>query len=256
MASAGATTMTSTELERALAVAGLDAPVRWREVTGSTNTLAAELAESGAPEWTIVGAGHQTAGRGRRGRAWLDRPGRSLMTSFVLRPPLPPDALGLLTVLAGASWAEAASETTGLEVRCKWPNDLLIGEAKVGGVLAESSVAGGGVRWVVVGSGINLAPSGIEGSASLGEVDRPALLGSFLARFRRGYETPPEALAEDVLERWSAVSATLGERVSALGTDGRRTQGVATAVDGSGRLILDVGGRRVTVASERIEHLR
>jgi BirA family biotin operon repressor/biotin-[acetyl-CoA-carboxylase] ligase len=248
--------MTSTELERALAIAGLDAPVRWQEVTGSTNTLAAELAEAGAPEWTIVGAGHQTAGRGRRGRMWLDTPGGSLMTSFVLRPSLPADALGLLTLLAGASWAEAASETTGRSVRCKWPNDLMIGEAKVGGVLAESSVAGGKVRWAVVGSGINLAPSGIEGSGSLGETDRPALLGSFLGRFKRGYETPSQALAADVVERWSAVSSTLGERVSAIATDGMRTEGVATAVDGSGRLILDVGGRRVAVAFERIEHLR
>lgn len=248
--------MTSTELERALAIAGLDAPVRWQEVTGSTNTLAAELAEAGAPEWTIVGAGHQTAGRGRRGRVWLDTPGGSLMTSFVLRPSLSADALGLLTLLAGASWAEAASESTGLSVRCKWPNDLMVGEAKVGGVLAESSVAGGRVRWVVVGSGINLAPSGIEGSASLGETDRPALLGSFLGRFKRGYETPSEGLAADVVERWSAVSATLGERVSALATDGGRTEGVAAAVDGSGRLILDVGDRQVAVASDRIEHLR
>ena len=139
--------MTATELEQALALAGVSAPVHWHEVTGSTNALAADLAEAGAPPWTLVGAGHQTAGRGRLGRIWVDRPGGALMTSIVLRPAIAPDALGLLTLLAGAAWAESARAITGLDVRCKWPNDLLVGEAKAGGVLAASSVATNEVRW-------------------------------------------------------------------------------------------------------------
>jgi len=88
--------MTATELERALRLAGLSAPAHWQEVTGSTNADAAALADGGAPEWTLVGAGHQTAGRGRLGRTWLDRPGGSLMASLVLRPTMAPEDLGLL----------------------------------------------------------------------------------------------------------------------------------------------------------------
>ncbi|HVF08544.1 MAG TPA: hypothetical protein VNC60_08215, partial [Actinomycetota bacterium] len=95
--------MTATDLQRALRLAGLAAPTHWHEVTGSTNALAAELATAGAPEWTLVGAGHQTAGRGRLDRTWIDRPGGSLMTSLVLRPSMAPDDLGLLTLLAGAA---------------------------------------------------------------------------------------------------------------------------------------------------------
>ena len=77
-------------LVRALERVGLRAPVRFDEVTASTQATALELAAAGTPEWTLVAAGHQTEGRGRLGRTWLDRPGRALMFSFVLRPALEP----------------------------------------------------------------------------------------------------------------------------------------------------------------------
>lgn len=265
--------MTLKELERALHLAGLSAPAHWHEITGSTNALAVGLADDGAPEWSLVGAGHQTAGRGRLGRTWIDRPGGSLMTSLVLRPSMAPDDLGLLTLLAGAAWAEAATEVTGHEVRCKWPNDLLIGEAKAGGVLAESSVVSDHVRWVVIGSGLNLAapevehhdehdvehhdePSVLEVTSLGSEVDRVALLGGFLSRFRRGYHAPPHQLAAEVVARWSEVSSTLGRVVSAVGTDGVRREGLAIAVDASGRLVLETADGPAAVASHEVEHLR
>lgn len=248
--------MTATELERAQALAGVSAPVHWHEVTGSTNALAADLAEAGAPPWTLVGAGHQTAGRGRLGRTWIDRPGGALMTSLVLRPAVVPEALGVLTLLAGAAWAEAAREITGLDVRCKWPNDLLIGEAKAGGVLAASSVAAHEVRWVVIGSGLNMEAPDVEGSAGLGDIDRVVLLGGFLSRVRQALAAPPASFAGEVIARWSAVSATLGRRVAAVGFDGARLEGLAIAVDGFGRLIVETVDGPASVASEEVEHLR
>jgi BirA family transcriptional regulator, biotin operon repressor / biotin---[acetyl-CoA-carboxylase] ligase len=248
--------MTATELERAAALAGLSASVHWQEVTGSTNADAVALALDGAPEWTLVGAGHQTAGRGRLGRTWLDRPGGSLMTSLVLRPLLHPDRLGLLTLLAGAAWAEAAIDVTGLEVRCKWPNDLVLDERKVGGLLAESSVEGDEVRWVVIGSGVNLADPGVEGSAGLGEVDPVPLLGGFLQRFAQGYAMPAAAFDDAVVGRWSTISATLGRRVTAAAADGGRRRGTAVAIDRAGRLVVETDDGRVAVASDEIEHLR
>ncbi|HEY6567864.1 MAG TPA: biotin--[acetyl-CoA-carboxylase] ligase, partial [Actinomycetota bacterium] len=159
--------MVTVDLERALHLADLAAPVRWDEVTGSTNATAMELAAAGTPEWTLVAAGHQRDGRGRLGRAWLDHPGDSLMVSVVLRPALSADDAGVLTLWAGAAWAEASSALTGLQVRCKWPNDLLVDGRKVGGILAESAGGTGPdapVAHVVIGSGINLvAPPEIEG---------------------------------------------------------------------------------------------
>jgi len=248
--------MTATELERAAALAGLSASVHWQEVTGSTNADAVALALDGAPEWTLVGAGHQTTGRGRLGRTWLDRPGGSIITSLVLRPQLHAGRLGLLTLLAGAAWAEAATDATGLEVRCKWPNDLMLDDRKVGGLLAESSVEADEVRWVVIGSGVNLADPGVEGSTCLGEIDPVPLLGGFLQRFAQGYAMPSPAFDDAVVGRWSTISATLGRRVTAVAADGVRRRGTAVAIDRSGRLVVETAEGPVAVSSDEIEHLR
>jgi BirA family biotin operon repressor/biotin-[acetyl-CoA-carboxylase] ligase len=250
--------LSAEQLERALSLAGLSAPVQWHEVTGSTNEVAAALATQGAPEWTLVGAGHQTAGRGRHGRTWRDRPGDALMTSFVLRPRLAPESGGLLTLLAGAAWAEAASEVAGGRVRCKWPNDLMLNDAKVGGVLAESAIEAATIRWAVIGSGINLVPpADVPGAAGLGaDVDPAVLLGRFLTRFAEGYRMPPAELPSVVISRWAAVSATLGRRVAVVTIDGARREGLASALDDRGRLLLRTDDGPIAVASDDIEHLR
>ena len=250
--------MSATQLERALSAAGLSAPVLWHEVTGSTNEVAGALAAEGAPEWTLVGAGHQTAGRGRHGRTWRDHPGDALMTSFVLRPRIAPEASGLLALLAGAAWAEAATEVAGGSVRCKWPNDLLLDGAKVGGVLAGSAIEEGAIRWVVIGSGINLVPPvDVPGAVGLGAaVDPVTLLGGFLTRFAEGYRAGPGELASVVVPRWSAVSATLGRRVAVVTLDGNRREGLASALDDRGRLLLRTDDGPIAVASDEIEHLR
>jgi len=248
--------MTATELERAAALAGLSASVHWQEVTGSTNADAVALALDGAPEWTLVGAGHQTTGRGRMGRTWLDRPGGSIITSLVLRPQLHAGRLGLLTLLAGAAWAEAATDATGLEVQCKWPNDLMLDDRKVGGLLAESSVEADEVRWVVIGSGVNLADPDVEGSTGLGEIDPVPLLGGFLQRFAQGYAMPSPTFDDAVVGRWSTISATLGRRVTAVAADGVRRRGTAVAIDRSGRLVVETAEGPVAVSSDEIEHLR
>jgi len=127
-------------MRRVLGRIGVDSPVRFDDVTASTNATAVEMARSGAPEWTLVAAGHQTAGRGRLGRRWIDEPGRALMFSIVLRPELSPGRAGLISLLAGTAMARACVEAAGAAVGCKWPNDLMLGGAKVGGILSESAV--------------------------------------------------------------------------------------------------------------------
>jgi BirA family biotin operon repressor/biotin-[acetyl-CoA-carboxylase] ligase len=127
------------------------------------------MAEAGEPEWTLVSAGHQTEGKGRLGRAWSDVADGSLLFSFVLRPQLAPARIGLLSLLAGAEMANAIRATTGRRVTCKWPNDLILHDAKVGGVLLESSVADEAVRYVVVGMGVNLEPPhDVPGAGGIG----------------------------------------------------------------------------------------
>jgi BirA family biotin operon repressor/biotin-[acetyl-CoA-carboxylase] ligase len=254
--------VTSTaEVERALALAGIDSPARWHNSVGSTNAEAAAWAEGGAEELSLVAAGHQTAGRGRRGRGWDDVPGGALMFSLVLRPRLAPDDVGLLPLLAGAAAAEAATALAGVDVRCKWPNDLMLGEAKTGGILAESAVDGAAIRHVVVGVGINLtAPTGVPGAAGLGAgVDPMALLSDFLRRFVATYVDGGSAagFADGVRARWRVVAATLGRRIEVARTGGETIRGRAFDVDERGGLLVDLeGGGRVTVRSGEVEHVR
>jgi BirA family biotin operon repressor/biotin-[acetyl-CoA-carboxylase] ligase len=210
------------------------------------------LASEGAPAWTLVAAGHQTAGRGRAGRSWIDRPGRALLCSVVLRPDLAPDRLGLVSLAAGASMAEAASELSGRAVRCKWPNDLVLGEEKVGGILAESEISEGVVRHVVVGVGVNLeAPAGVQEAGALGDVDPERLLAGFLGWLSRLLERPG-----DVPGRWGAVADTLGRHVEAVPVEGDAVRGVAVDVDATGALVVDTDAGRVRVAVGDVYHVR
>ncbi len=241
-------------LRRALDAVGLTAPVRWDEVTDSTNATALAMAAAGTPEWALVAAGHQTAGRGRQGRTWVDRPGAALMCSLVLRPSLTPDRLGLMSLAAGVAMAEAASGASGIDVRCKWPNDLLVGESKVGGILGEAEIIEGRIRHVVVGVGVNLdAPEGVEGAGAIGDVEEEALLTGFLKRFR----SLVEGSLEEIPDRWRAVSHTLGRTVEGTTIDGNSVRGVAADLDDTGALLIDTEepGGRVRVAFGEIQHL-
>jgi BirA family biotin operon repressor/biotin-[acetyl-CoA-carboxylase] ligase len=236
-------------LSRALATAGLVGAVRWDDVTTSTNETAMRMASAGASEWTLVAAGHQTRGRGRHGRAWVDRPGRALMCSVVLRPTLEPVRLGLVSLAAGAAMAEAATAASGRTVRCKWPNDLIAEDAKVGGILAESEVEGTDVRHVVVGVGVNLeAPDDVAGAGAIGPVDEEALLAGFLARLR-SLLTDGDAIRQ----RWRAVSDTIGRPVEATRVDGEAVRGIAADVDETGALVIEAGGSRFAVASGEVQ---
>ena len=250
--------LTAEDLERALAGAGLEAPVRADEVTGSTNATAASLAVEGAPEWTLVAAGHQTAGRGRLGRSWRDRPGGALMCSFVLRPPLSPRQAGLLTLLAGACLAEAA-RSLGVGCGCKWPNDLMTPLGKAGGILAESAVEDGRLRHVVIGTGVNLGtpPPGLDGAAALPDTEAAPLLEAYLRSFAARYSPAAAGFAADVIEAARATSLTLGARIEAVRAgDGEPVRGTAVDLDTEGGLVVDTGTGMVTVAFGEVLQLR
>ncbi|HVL06477.1 MAG TPA: biotin--[acetyl-CoA-carboxylase] ligase [Acidimicrobiales bacterium] len=212
--------------------AGRFADVRWFAELDSTNRLAADLARAGAGDGVVVGADHQTAGRGRRGRTWESRPGASLLVSVILRP-----APALVTLAAGVAAAEACAAVAGAAVSLKWPNDLLLDGLKLGGILSEL-VAGA----AVVGLGLNLAWAP-AGAACLGAaVDRHAVLDAYLA----GLEAPG-----DVLARYRDRCTTLGRRVR-VEAPGGAVEGFATGVDEHGQLV--VGGR--AIAAGDVIHLR
>jgi BirA family biotin operon repressor/biotin-[acetyl-CoA-carboxylase] ligase len=250
--------LTRDDLLAALAAIPVGAPVRAEEVTGSTNTTAIEMAEAGTPEWTLVSAAHQTDGRGRLGRAWTDVADTALLFSLVLRPALPPARAGLLSLLAGACMAEAIRDTAGRRVTCKWPNDLLLHDDKVGGILLESAVDDDVLRYVVVGIGVNLeTPEEVPGAGAIGvRAGLRDLLTAFLVLFNAAYTTSDASLPERVRHAWLPVSATIGQSVRATTTAGREVTGRAVGIDDFGSLQLSTDDGEVRVGFGEIEHLR
>jgi BirA family biotin operon repressor/biotin-[acetyl-CoA-carboxylase] ligase len=250
--------LTVEDLQAALAAIPVSAPVRADEVTGSTNATAMEMAQAGAPEWTLTSAAHQTEGRGREGREWVDVPGGSLLFSMVLRPSLAPARAGLLSLLAGACMADAIRAAAGRRVLCKWPNDLLLHEDKVGGILLASAVNDDVLQHVVVGVGVNLeAPEGVAGAGAIGaRVGQRQLLTAFLTRFASIYTADDASLPARVRSAWLPLSATVGERVRATTTDGRDLEGRAVGVDDFGSLQLSTDQGELRVGFGDVEHLR
>lgn len=248
--------MSEHDLVRALERVGRKAPVRFDEVTGSTQATALRLAAEGAPEWTLVAAGHQTEGRGRLRREWRDEPGSALLFSIVLRPDLPPDRAGLLTLLAGTALAHACREAAGQPAVCKWPNDVQVAGRKVAGILAESLVAGGRFEHVVLGVGVNLGapPPGLPDAGAV-PAGATELLEAFLVRFAQGYRPSDATFGEEVLGEYRELCATLGRRVRATTTDGEVVEGVAEEVDDRGGLVVRTDADTRVVRFGAVEHL-
>ncbi len=194
---------------------------------GSTQSEARRLAEAGAPEGTVVRAEHQTRGRGRLGREWVDEPGSALLTSIILRPPVEVSRLPQLSLVAGIAVAGALGEASGLPVAVAWPNDLLIGGLKVAGILAESFAQAGAGPVVILGIGINVNQTrfagNLEGRATslareAGHVfDRERLLAAVLERLEAWYRRWVAEGFGPVRDAWRRASATLGQPVVADG---------------------------------------
>jgi len=212
----------------------------------STNARAVALARGGAPEGAVILAEEQTAGRGRLGRRWHAPRGSALLMSLLFRPPLAPSQAQRVTMVCSLAAARAVAEVCGLEAGVKWPNDLVLGDAKLGGLLTELASAAGGLEYVVVGIGLNVnldvtrlpeldAPAASL-SAELGRpVSRCEVLISFLqwadelyGRLREGW-SPREA--------WRDALVTLGREVTAA-TSEETVHGMALDVDDDGALLV------------------
>jgi BirA family biotin operon repressor/biotin-[acetyl-CoA-carboxylase] ligase len=222
----------------------------------STQAVAFALAADGAADRTVVVAQAQTAGRGRRGRLWLDEPGASLLTSIILRPRLEPARLPTLSLTAGVAVVEALERVTGLKPRLKWPNDVLVDGCKLAGILLESRI--GPSPLVVLGIGVNLGqrvfpPDLAERATSVRlatgrRVDADTLLTALLESldaWRTRLETDGWA---PIRERWCALTETLGRHVSI-----DDVQGIAVDVDEDGALIVAEGDVRRRVVAGEVE---
>jgi BirA family transcriptional regulator, biotin operon repressor / biotin---[acetyl-CoA-carboxylase] ligase len=247
---------------------GLWTSVRVVASTGSTN---ADLLARGGPEGQVLVAEEQTAGRGRAGRTWVSQPGASLTFSVVLRPAsVPPSARGWLPLLTGVAVAAGVRSAAGVEARLKWPNDVLAGDRKLAGILAEQSPDG---EAVVVGVGLNVAtsesalpvsPSGLPATSLLVEgadVGREALLAEILRSLEHwyvGFSADPDPVRSGLLAEYRAACATLGRQVRVELPAGRVLAGRAEDVDASGRLLVRPPGAAsaTAVSAGDVVHLR
>lgn len=221
----------------------LGRPRLHHRVLGSTNALARELAAAGAPHGTLVTAAQQTAGRGRQGRSWVAPAGRALLASVLLREP--PELLPLRAGLA-------AADVCGPGAAVKWPNDVLLHERKVAGVLVEGRPQEG---WAVLGIGINVAvraadlPQELRARAG-GLSLEPADVEPVLERLLR-------ALGQRLDQDGGTVLAALRERDALRGqlVEWGEGRGTATGIDDAGRLLVRAAGRTVVLTAGEV-HLR
>jgi BirA family biotin operon repressor/biotin-[acetyl-CoA-carboxylase] ligase len=236
--------------------------VRRFERIDSTNRFVLDEARAGAPHGLVAVADHQTAGRGRLGRSWEAAPGSSLLVSVLLRPDLPASRLFLLTLATGLALADALAAEAGVTAGLKWPNDLVVSDKKLAGLLAEADVDAGAARAVVIGAGCNLtaaafppelAPGATAVELEAGRVvDRDRLLAGFLAALAGRLDDLAPTL-DDARAR----SATLGRRVRIDLPGDERLEGMATELADDGSLVVrDDAGHDRAVAVGDVVHLR
>ncbi len=226
------------------------------DAVDSTNDEAKRLAEDGAAEeWTLVWARAQTAGRGRHGRSW-ESPEGNLYCSLLLKPACPPGQAAEIGFVAGLAVYDAIGSLVppGLEAWCKWPNDILLGDAKVAGVLLESQAPG----WLVLGTGINVAryPTDAEFPAtSLWEqgargVMAEDMLEAFCRHFLAWYNRWRDEGFAPIRARWLQRARGLDEEIS-VRLVGETVGGVFAGLDDDGALILEgLDGDRRIVAGD------
>jgi BirA family biotin operon repressor/biotin-[acetyl-CoA-carboxylase] ligase len=265
--------------------------VRWFEALDSTNRYLLNEARRGAAEGLVVVADHQSAGRGRLGRRWEAPRAANLLVSVLLRPRLPIAARHLASAVVALAAADACVALSGVAVDVKWPNDLLVGDRKLAGVLAEADVGTEDSSPIVVGIGINVAwppppsshqtvqddapPVGNEtpplgkvasdlahsATSLLRESGRPVDRARLLERLLVGLE--PRVAALDSPGGRKAQAAELQDRCSTIGarvrvdTESASFVGTAVAVTVEGHLVVDVDheGPRTVVVGDVI-HLR
>lgn len=228
----------------------------------STNTYLSQRVQESSPEGVVVVANFQSAGRGRRDRQWVAPAGSSLLCSILLRPPLSIDQLMLAVATVALSTRGALVRLCGLRPALKWPNDLVVGENKLAGLLAEVVVDRGPLA-VIVGLGVNLTSKGPEGVASTS------------VRDEAGVTIAPEALLDLVLEEiearrplldteegqralrreYEGALSTLGQCVRVELAD-RAVIGEAIGLDDAGRLIVSVEGVEQVIGVGDVVHLR
>lgn len=234
------------------------------EEIDSTNTWLVARAKEGAPHGTVARADFQTAGRGRLDRSWEAPRGVSLLTSILLAPRVSLEQLPVVTASVALAASRGLTRLCGLAPTVKWPNDLIVNDRKLGGILSELVDVVDGFPRIVVGLGLNLQWPGPEG------------VGATCVRDEVGVSIAPRAMLDILLaelelilplcdtsdgrqviaQAYRNVLATRGRTVRVEMVDGSSIVGVVADVNEDGALLVDVDGTEIAVRSGDVFHLR
>ncbi len=217
---------------------------RYAHTMTSTNLVLKEMARQGAPHGSLCLCECQTAGRGRMDRVWSSPDGQGIWLSVLLRPTLPPESAPLVTFCAALAMDQAVRETTGLDVRIKWPNDLVLNGRKLCGILLEMGFDAQGM-FIVAGTGLNVRrgayPADLADRAiSLEECgavpDRGDVIAAYLTALEDALSAVEKAGWGGIADEYRRLSVTLGSQVQVIGAE--CFTGTAEDIDAGGALLV------------------
>lgn len=235
----------------------------YREID-STNNRARALASEGYPEGTVVVAETQTTGRGRRGRSWYSPDSQGIYVSLILRPALPLKEISRISLLVAVAVAETLETELGLTARIKWPNDLLVENKKICGILSEAVTDTDGIEYIVVGIGLNInnpvqefpgdfrtVPTSAQAEKRQ-SCSRVKVLQGLLTSFEQHYFNLLNANFTQTLEKGRILSLAIGQKLR-LDTINGFIEGQAIDIDDNGFLLVrDQSGIIHTIMSGEI----
>lgn len=255
-------TITTEELKQHLQPQIIGTKIHHFTSVQSTNDYAKTLAKNGEPEGTLIIADQQTKGRGRKQRLWVS-PNNGLWFSMILRPSLPPSKAMNATMCAACALAETINNHTTLQASIKWPNDILIENKKVCGILTELAAEIDEIKYLIVGIGLNVnntLPKDLQKSSTSlkKETKKPvetlSLLVSLLESFERFYVSLKNGNTELLRKTWRSYSSTIGSQVK---VNNEKEMVVGTAVDlgENGELIVKTSKGKKEIITGDISYL-
>ncbi len=216
----------------------------------STIDVAGALAAGGAEEGTVVVAESQTGGRGRLGRPWSSPAGTGIWCSILLRPAIPPRDAPILTLMTAVAVASTLQKDYRIDARIKWPNDVIVDDRKMCGVLTELVAEQDAVKYVIVSFGLNVNQTRSDFPADLADIatsmriitgkkqDRPEVFRNVLRELDSRYAGFMNDGGRDILARWRELTCTLGRMVSVRLRD-ELVQGIARDLADDGSLLVE-----------------
>ena len=234
--------------------------IHYFDTIGSTNDEARRMAKSGAPHGTVLIAGHQTGGHGRRGRSFHSPAGSGIYMSVLLRPDCAPTELMHLTCAAAVAMCDAIEQAVGFRPGIKWTNDLVCGKRKIGGILTELGFTNQGlVDYAIIGIGINCTqteldfPEDIRSiAASLAMVSQTCIetdvVAAAMIQALQKMDSQLLSAKAQILAQYKKDCITLGQEIVLLRGDGKR-YGIARDIDPDGGLVVEFQSGTLEVVS-------